>query len=69
MSASLIVDMNIESDLSESGDEFEREVKKRLHNKEKEKQKLAIGDLATTHSHVLVNLILIYLHSYPSTLA
>jgi len=50
----LIVDMNIESDLSESGDEFEREVKKRLHNKEKEKQKQAIGDFAATHSHHLV---------------
>jgi len=53
MSASLIVDMNIDSDLSESGDEFEREVKKRLHNKEKEKQKQAIGEIATTHAHVL----------------
>ena len=46
--------MNIESDLSESGDEFEREVKKRLHNKEKEKQKQAIGGDLTTHSHHLV---------------
>ena len=46
--------MNIDSDLSESGDEFEREVKKRLLNKEKEKQKQVVGDHVTTHAHILV---------------
>jgi len=52
----LIVDMDIKSDLSESGDEFEREVKRRLANKEKEKHKHhALGDHGHTaaHSHVL----------------